>query len=367
MQLCTNYEIELYKMISSSKVEADYEGKTSEGITLKAAASSILSTTSTSWPRSFKDPRIVRVSRAFGGKDRHSKVCTVRGLRDRRVRLSVPTAIQLYDLQHRLGLNQPSKVVDWLLNEAKHEIDQLPPLQMPPGNLAQNPMLRAFDNNNTDSDHKSQGQFKLINSGGIINWDNDPLELSTTSIYWRDHMKCKEVVGEEALAIHDDDKESWTKRMSSLDDHGDAYLFDRANDSNSNSQTGLLNNVMQPVHNSSNHRWEPSYLSLSHTEDHLHQNLSNGHAPILPASLSGSYHPPAGGDFEYDPKQMINFQMLSSTSNSQNHHPFSNSSFIPPLYTTVTQTMRPFRLSTSPNSGSAPTKDDRLIMPWFLK
>lgn len=87
-------------------------------------------TTSSSWSR-LKDPRIVRVSRTFGGKDRHSKVCTVRGLRDRRVRLSVPTAIQLYDLQDRLGLNQPSKVVDWLLNVAKQEIDGLPPLQFP--------------------------------------------------------------------------------------------------------------------------------------------------------------------------------------------------------------------------------------------
>ncbi|XP_020583811.1 transcription factor PCF6-like [Phalaenopsis equestris] len=74
------------------------------------------------------DPRIVRVSKAFGGKDRHSKVSTIRGLRDRRVRLSVPTAIQLYDLQDRLGLNQPSKVVDWLLNAARQEINKLPPL-----------------------------------------------------------------------------------------------------------------------------------------------------------------------------------------------------------------------------------------------
>jgi hypothetical protein len=78
------------------------------------------------------ESRIVRVSRVFGGKDRHSKVKTVKGLRDRRVRLSVPTAIQLYDLQDRLGLNQPSKVVDWLLNAASHEIDKLPPLQFPP-------------------------------------------------------------------------------------------------------------------------------------------------------------------------------------------------------------------------------------------
>ncbi|XP_015065471.1 transcription factor TCP13-like [Solanum pennellii] len=84
---------------------------------------------SSSWRR-FKDPRIVRVSRAFGGKDRHSKVLTVKGLRDRRVRLSVPTALQVYDLQDKLGLDQPSKVVDWLLNEAKHDIDELPPLQI---------------------------------------------------------------------------------------------------------------------------------------------------------------------------------------------------------------------------------------------
>ncbi|XP_051115416.1 transcription factor TCP5-like [Andrographis paniculata] len=79
-----------------------------------------------------KNPRIVRVSRSFGGKDRHSKVCTVRGLRDRRIRLSVPTAIQLYDLQDKLGVNQPSKVVDWLLDATKNDIDKLPPLPMLP-------------------------------------------------------------------------------------------------------------------------------------------------------------------------------------------------------------------------------------------
>lgn len=84
-----------------------------------------------------RDPRIVRVSKAFGGKDRHSKVSTIRGLRDRRVRLSVPTAIQLYDLQDRLGLNQPSKVVDWLLDAAQHEINKLPPLDFPVENFIQ--------------------------------------------------------------------------------------------------------------------------------------------------------------------------------------------------------------------------------------
>jgi hypothetical protein len=72
--------------------------------------------------------RIVRASRLTGGKDRHSKVLTSKGLRDRRIRLSVPTAFQLYDLQDRLGYEQPSKAVDWLIKAAKSAIDQLPVL-----------------------------------------------------------------------------------------------------------------------------------------------------------------------------------------------------------------------------------------------
>ncbi|KAL1555823.1 Transcription factor [Salvia divinorum] len=79
------------------------------------------------WPSS----RIVRVSRASGGKDRHSKVLTSKGLRDRRVRLSVNTAIQFYDLQDRLGYDQPSKAVEWLLKAAASSIEELPPMNSP--------------------------------------------------------------------------------------------------------------------------------------------------------------------------------------------------------------------------------------------
>ncbi|KAL1562578.1 Transcription factor TCP2-like [Salvia divinorum] len=79
------------------------------------------------WPSS----RIVRVSRATGGKDRHSKVLTSRGLRDRRVRLSVNTAIEFYDLQDRLGYDQPSKAVEWLLAAAAGSIAELPPMNSP--------------------------------------------------------------------------------------------------------------------------------------------------------------------------------------------------------------------------------------------
>ncbi|OWM64522.1 hypothetical protein CDL15_Pgr020489 [Punica granatum] len=158
-----------------SKEAANFAPK-QEGFSASEDASKTVSKASfapTPWFR-LKDPRVVRVSRAFGGKDRHSKVCTIRGLRDRRVRLSVPTAIQLYDLQDRLGLSQPSKVVDWLLDAAKHEIDELPPLPMQPVHLGQPPM---FHQNSSSSPSTSLAVDQNLSSnrelGSIngMNWD----------------------------------------------------------------------------------------------------------------------------------------------------------------------------------------------------
>ncbi|KAK9265623.1 hypothetical protein L1049_021507 [Liquidambar formosana] len=71
------------------------------------------------------------VVRSIGRKDRHSKVCTSKGPRDRRVRLSADTAIQFYDLQDRLGCERPSKAIDWLIEKAKAAIDSLAELPMP--------------------------------------------------------------------------------------------------------------------------------------------------------------------------------------------------------------------------------------------
>ena len=57
----------------------------------------------------------MRLSGLTAGKDRHSKVRTAKGLRDRTVSLSDPTAIQLYiDLQQeRLCVEQPSIRVNY--------------------------------------------------------------------------------------------------------------------------------------------------------------------------------------------------------------------------------------------------------------
>uniref|UniRef100_A0A0E0MPM3 TCP domain-containing protein n=1 Tax=Oryza punctata TaxID=4537 RepID=A0A0E0MPM3_ORYPU len=87
-----------------------------------SGASAATAAAATAW-------RTSRVARAAaGGKDRHSKVVTSRGLRDRRVRLSVPTAIAFYDIQDRLGVDQPSKAIEWLIRAAASAIDALPSL-----------------------------------------------------------------------------------------------------------------------------------------------------------------------------------------------------------------------------------------------
>ncbi|CAK7323675.1 unnamed protein product [Dovyalis caffra] len=70
------------------------------------------------------------IIRSTGRKDRHSKVYTAKGPRDRRVRLSAHTAIQFYDVQDRLGYDRPSKAVDWLIKKAKNSIDKL--AELPP-------------------------------------------------------------------------------------------------------------------------------------------------------------------------------------------------------------------------------------------
>ncbi|KAE9609679.1 putative transcription factor TCP family [Lupinus albus] len=69
------------------------------------------------------DPQIP--IRRFSKRDRHSKINTAKGMRDRRMRLSLLVAKRFFGLQDMLGFDKASKTVDWLLNQAKVEIEQL--------------------------------------------------------------------------------------------------------------------------------------------------------------------------------------------------------------------------------------------------
>ncbi|XVE83677.1 hypothetical protein DITRI_Ditri16bG0105800 [Diplodiscus trichospermus] len=362
-------------MIASSK-EADspsrQEGNRNDTKVSKGPSSS------SPWLR-LKDPRIVRVSRAFGGKDRHSKVCTIRGLRDRRVRLSVPTAIQLYDLQDRLGLNQPSKVVDWLLNAAKHEIDELPPLPIPPGNFAFNHQMVLTASQEANASQSDKEGHKTSSS---VNWEDLSAGGLSRSRFWSSDAfwkaKSKEVVRETT-----NEKDNWNKRneeeKQGCEGHHGAQvsadnILQRANHS---SFPALLNNA---VPYGSYYHFEPSNFPLSqlgshgfasHTED-LHNfnvvplpsalSLSSGSQILVcpPGATQPLFPPHATASLEIDPRQQVNhFQMLGPA--AENLLP--NSLNPTAAAYSISQSIRPFHLSMTPrlpsshnSSGNQPDK-----------
>ncbi|XP_056866536.1 transcription factor TCP18-like [Raphanus sativus] len=69
----------------------------------------------------FQDPKMNKVKKP-SRTDRHSKIKTAKGTRDRRMRLSLDVAKELFGLQDMLGFDKASKTVEWLLTQAKPEI-----------------------------------------------------------------------------------------------------------------------------------------------------------------------------------------------------------------------------------------------------
>ncbi|XP_051149125.1 transcription factor TCP1-like [Andrographis paniculata] len=63
--------------------------------------------------------------RRAGKKDRHSKICTAQGIRDRRMRLSLQVARKFFDLQDMLGYDKASKTIEWLFTKSKKAIKEL--------------------------------------------------------------------------------------------------------------------------------------------------------------------------------------------------------------------------------------------------
>nr|BAU71545.1 CYCLOIDEA-like TCP transcription factor [Torenia fournieri] len=88
------------------------------------------------------DPSLAMVnmfqdSKQTAKRDRHSKIYTSQGPRDRRVRLSISIARKFFDLQEMLGFDKPSKTLGWLLTKSKSAIKDLERSQGNCGSAAQ--------------------------------------------------------------------------------------------------------------------------------------------------------------------------------------------------------------------------------------
>lgn len=159
------------------------------------------------WPSS----RIVRVSRGSGGKDRHSKVLTSKGLRDRRVRLSVTTAIQFYDLQDRLGYDQPSKAVEWLIKAASGSISELPSLDPSFSNIVNNHHINENKNNNVSISKSSSSTSENSKGSGLS------LSRSENRVRARERARAREQTAKKEKGIninHDSQSGSFTDLLT---------------------------------------------------------------------------------------------------------------------------------------------------------
>ncbi|KAF5459664.1 hypothetical protein F2P56_019592 [Juglans regia] len=330
------------------------------------------SSSSRQWSAGFRNPRIVRVSRSFGGKDRHSKVCTIRGLRDRRIRLSVPTAIQLYDLQDRLGLSQPSKVVDWLLDATKFDIDKLPPLPIPQGfgqfhhQLSHHHESNAspssfhapnlFDANSSTfiKDGEDQRTTSVMAAKTKADWDpmDSALRLKNKE-FERSGSLLLDQVGDKGKWIktnHEEDEIQYGIGTTSSSTTGYGAQISAHNFfpmPNHSSLPSLLNNAM--AYNSYYQSDQPSALSLSQFGGH--GSLFPSQIDHHPHSTSSAMPLPSGSQLffcpssttpalftpypsyittpliESDPRQFSHIQLLNSSS-SQHHvlpHPLISS------------------------------------------
>ncbi|KAL5081577.1 hypothetical protein RYX36_009998 [Vicia faba] len=121
------------------------------------------------------------IIRSRGRKDRHSKVCTAKGPRDRRVRLSAHTAIEFYDVQDRLGFDRPSKALDWLINKAKPAIDQL--AQLPPWKPTLVSTKQQQNDDVEEKENANENEFRFLQNFNGNNNSNTfiPFETETTS------------------------------------------------------------------------------------------------------------------------------------------------------------------------------------------
>ncbi|KAG9145511.1 hypothetical protein Leryth_027187 [Lithospermum erythrorhizon] len=63
--------------------------------------------------------------RKTGKKSTHSKISTAQGVRDRRMRLSLPIARKFFDLQDLLGMDKASKTIEWLFSNSQEAIKEL--------------------------------------------------------------------------------------------------------------------------------------------------------------------------------------------------------------------------------------------------
>ncbi|KAE9590279.1 putative transcription factor TCP family [Lupinus albus] len=145
-------------------------------------------------------------------KDRHSKIYTSQGLRDRRVRLSIEISRKFFDLQDMLGFDKASNTLEWLFNKSKKAIKEL--ARSKNSNIIEGDDAKSYFSYSSDCEDCNEVVSGINNEQqGIINADHDSLNLQQQGL---DSNAVKEMrklksVQKEPACVHTKMKESREK------------------------------------------------------------------------------------------------------------------------------------------------------------
>ncbi|XP_074592402.1 transcription factor TEOSINTE BRANCHED 1-like [Curcuma longa] len=110
-------------------------------------------------------------------KGRHSKICTAKGPRDRRMRLSIDVARNFFRLQDMLGFDKASKTVQWLLTKSKAAIKELAFVSSSKnGTSSGNQSLRSTESSITLPHDGASGSRKAIKSSSKTKSKKEPIK-----------------------------------------------------------------------------------------------------------------------------------------------------------------------------------------------
>nr|UDM55039.1 TCP transcription factor 23 [Rorippa aquatica] len=126
--------------------------------------------------QSLKFPEVSREIKKAVKKDRHSKIHTAQGLRDRRVRLSIGIARQFFDLQDMLGFDKASKTLDWLLKKSRKAIKEV---------------VQAKKHNNDDEGFGNNGDVEEEEDEDENDDGNDSFVNGSSPEYCKEEVVCE--------------------------------------------------------------------------------------------------------------------------------------------------------------------------------
>lgn len=249
-----------------------------------------------------------------GKKDRHSKIHTSQGLRDRRVRLSSEIARKFFDLQDMLEFDKPSNTLEWLFNKSDTAIKELARTK----NACYN-NNDSSNNNNAFFDSNSNKSFSGGGGGG-----GDGGCTKGRKLKWTQKEETKKELRERARARA---RERTCYKMCSSGRMQEEIRYSSAADSTANAQMlqQLMSSTSSPVDSTTESEAYARWRHLLQLQTYNNPTYSQNHHNLMDSEIPRDH----GGFNLIEESIMIKRNMMSSSSSSSSHYHHHQQNLIP--------------------------------------